>query len=162
MKRYRFEAAIQPSRGWGAFVIFPHSTLQEFGIKGRVPVQALFGGIPYTGSLMPSGSGFHFLGVRKSIRDQLGKEPGDLVRVELWKDELPRSVDLPEIFVSLLKKEKLFAAFETLSFTRRKEYRNYITTPKREETRGRRMARALELLRAETATRQAAPHPRKH
>ena len=54
MKRYRFEAAIQRSTGWGAFVLFPHDVQAEFHIKGRVPVQALFGGLPYSGSLMPS------------------------------------------------------------------------------------------------------------
>jgi D-alanine-D-alanine ligase-like ATP-grasp enzyme len=155
MKRYRFEAALQRSHGWGAFVIFPHSTEQEFGIKGRVPVQALFGGIPYTGSLMPSGAGYHFLGVTKAIREQLGKAAGDLIRVELWKDELPRSVELPEGFVNLLKKEKLSAAFEALSFTRRKEYRNYINSAKREDTRMRRTNKAIELLRAEMTASKA-------
>ena len=54
-----------------------------------------------------------------------------------------------------LKKEKLLAGFETLSMTRRKEYRNWLTTAKKEETRQRRMAKAVEILRSETAARES-------
>jgi hypothetical protein len=149
MKRYRFEAALQRSTGWGAFVFFPHDTQKEFGIKGRVPVQALLGGLPYTGSLMPCGTAYHFLGVPKAIREKLGKEPGELIKVELWKDDAPRIVELPEEFIQLLRKEKLLEEFEGLSLTRRKEYRNWITSAKREDTRLRRIAKAIDLLKTE-------------
>jgi len=149
MKRYRFEAAIQRSSGWGAYVLFPHDTQKEFGIKGRVPVQALLDSIPYTGSLMTCGTEHHLLAVPKAIRDALNKTPGDLIKVELWKDDAPRAVDLPEDFAKLLKEQKLLADFEKLTITRRKEYRNYITTAKREDTRQRRMTKAIALLKAE-------------
>jgi hypothetical protein len=159
MKRYRFEAAIQRSTGWGAFVLFPHDATTEFHIKGRVPVQARFGRLPYTGSLMPSAAGYHRLSVPREICTQLGKVPGDLIRVELWKDDSPRTVEMPGEFVCLLRREGLWAKFETLSLTRRKEYRNWILSAKRDETRSRRMVRALEILRKETEL-QAAPRPR--
>jgi hypothetical protein len=149
MKRYRFEAAIQRSTGWGAFVIFPHNAQEEFGIKGRVPVQALLGGLPYIGSLMAFGAGYHRLAVPKPICEQLGKTPGDLISVELWKDDAPRTVAVPEEFVRLLRKENLLLEFETLSVTRRKEYRNWILAAKRDETRRRRVMKAIGLLRAE-------------
>ena len=105
MKRYKFSAIIQRSSGWGAFVIFPHNVLQEFGIKGRVPVQALLDKIPYTGSLMTCGTPYHLLAVPKNIREKLGKEPGDPIAVEVWKDDAPRTIEQPEDFVKLLKKK---------------------------------------------------------
>jgi hypothetical protein len=153
MKRYRFETALQRSTGWGAFVFFPHNTQTEFGIKGRVPVQALIGGLPYTGSLMPTGATYHRLSIPKPIREALNKSPGDLIQVELWHDTAPRTVDLPEDFAKLLKEHKLLLAFENLTITRRKEYRNYIATPKREDTRQRRMIKALSLLKTDSKTR---------
>ncbi|HZL28828.1 MAG TPA: YdeI/OmpD-associated family protein [Acidobacteriaceae bacterium] len=153
MKRYRFEAAIQRSTGWGAFVFFPHDTQTEFGIKGRVPVQARLGGIPYTGSLMPRGEAFHLLAVPHAIMEQLNKKPGDLLEIDLWRDDEPRTVELPEEFTKLLCKEKLLAGFEKLPLTRRKEYRNWIASAKREETRQRRLAKAVERLRSEVKTR---------
>jgi hypothetical protein len=160
MKRYRFEAAIQRSTGWGAFIFFPHDTLAEFQRKGRVPVQALLGGLPYTGSLMPSAAGYHRLSVPREICAQLGKAPGDLIRVELRKDDAPRTVDMPEEFVRLLRKERLLAKFGALSLTRRKEYRNWILSAKRDETRSRRLLKALAILRDEGESRIAASRPR--
>jgi len=154
MKRFRFEAAIQRSdNGWGAFVLFPHDTQAEFGIKGKVPVQALLDGLPYTGTLMTMGMPCHILAVTKAIRDELGKAPGDLIQVELWKDDVPRTVDLPKDFAKLLKREKLLKDFEKLTMTRRKEYRNWLITAKREDTRQRRMTKAIELLKAELKSR---------
>jgi hypothetical protein len=157
MKRYRFDAAIQRSTGWGAFVLFPHNSEAEFHIKGRVPVQALLGGLPYTGSLMPSAAGYHRLAVPRTICKQLSKAPGDLIRIELWKDEAPRSLEMPPDFTHLLQRENLLPEFEALSLTRRKEYRNWILSAKRAETRSRRLIKALEFLRKEGKTRKAAP-----
>jgi len=149
MKHYKFTAAIQRSKGWGAYVIFPHSVQNEFGIKGRVPVQAKLGGLPYTGSLMTCGSGYHLLAIPKAIREQLGKQAGELLTVELWKDDTAQIVEQPAEFLKLLRKEKLLTKFETLSQTRRKEYRNWLTTAKREDTRQRRLAKAIEILKSE-------------
>ena len=70
-------------------------------------MQATFDGIPYTGSLVKYGQPQHMLGILKALREQLGKQPGDKVKVELWKDEAARTVDIPADFAALLKKEKL-------------------------------------------------------
>ncbi|MES2390850.1 MAG: YdeI/OmpD-associated family protein [Acidobacteriota bacterium] len=148
MKRYKFTAAIQRSSGWGAYVIFPHNVQQEFGRKGRIPVQAKLDGLPYTGSLMTCGTEYHLLAVPKDIREQLSKEPGDLIRIELHEDTEPRTVEQPADFHALLKKEKLIAAFEKLSMTRRKEYRNWLTSAKREDTRQRRLLKAIAILKS--------------
>ena len=153
MKHYRFEAAIQRSTGWGAFVFFPHDTQSEFGIKGRVPVQARLDGVPYTGSLMPRGEAFHLLAVPQAIMEQLNKKPGDLLEIDLWRDDEPRTVELPDDFIRLLRKETLLSGFEKLPLTRRKEYRNWLASAKRENTRQRRLLKAVETLRSEVKTR---------
>jgi hypothetical protein len=160
MRRYRFEAPIQRSTGWGAFILFPHDTMAEFHCKGRVPVRALLGGVPYIGSLMPSGAGYHRLSVPREICAQLGKAAGDLIKVDLWRDDAPRTVEIPEDFVRLLRKERLLMKFEALSITRRREYRNWLLSAKRDDTRSRRMVRALVILRAEGEPRHAASRSR--
>lgn len=88
-KVYRFQALIEPvPKKGGAFVRFPYDIRQEFG-KGRVKVAAAFDGEPYQGSLVsmgvknPDGSICYILGVRKDIRDKIGKQPGDMVEVTL-------------------------------------------------------------------------------
>ncbi len=146
MKKYSFTATIEPGPGGGAFVTFPYDVQKEFGAKGRIPVQASINNIPYTGSLMQCGGQFHMLGVLKSIREQLGKQYGDAVKVELWKDEAVRTVELPADFAALLKKEKLLPVFEKLSYTNRKEYVRWITEAKKEETRAARLTKSIAML----------------
>lgn len=81
-----FQATIEKPEGPGAFVEFPFSVMETFGVKARVPVRALFdSSVTYTGSLAPYG-GRHLLGVRKDIQAQLGKGPGDRVTVEIILD----------------------------------------------------------------------------
>jgi hypothetical protein len=147
MKKYTFEAKIESEPGGGAYVLFPYDVENEFGVKGRVPIQATFDGIPYSGSLIKYGRPQHMLGILKALREQLGKQPGDRVKVEVWKDDAVRTVEIPPSFAALLKREKLLLVFERLSYTHRKEYVRWITEAKKEETRTARLAKSVEMLR---------------
>jgi hypothetical protein len=147
MKKYKFKAKIEAGKGGGAYVFFPYDVEKEFGTKGRVPVKAKFEGVEYTGSLMTYGFPQHFLGVEKAIREKVGKGPGDMVNVELWKDEEERVVVIPPELLKLLKQEKLLPFFESLSFTHRKEYCRWIREAKKEETRLARLSKAVDMLK---------------
>lgn len=97
-KVYEFTAVIEPVPDrHGAFVRFPWDIRREFG-RGRVRVRATFDGMPYEGSLVnmgvknADGSVCYIIGVRKDIQAQLGKGPGDAVRVtiqELGQEDAP-------------------------------------------------------------------------
>src|ERR1700691_150273 len=104
MKKYKFKATIQPGMGGGAGVVFPYDVEKEFGTKANVPVKSTLDGVPYTGSLMNCGTIGHTLGVLKRIRARIGKDPGDIVDVELWRDEGERIVDVPPEFAKLMNK----------------------------------------------------------
>ncbi len=147
MKKYTFTAVLETSPGGGAFVFFPYDVEKEFATKGRVPIQATFDGVLYSGSLIKYRHPQHMVGLLKSIREQIGKQPGDKIKVVLWKDEEERVVEVPPAFTALLKKEKLLPVFEKLSFTHRKEYCRWISEAKKEETRDRRLSKAVEMLR---------------
>ena len=82
-KIYTFDAVIRKVPDIdGAYVEFPYDVRQEFG-RGRVKVRALFDGVPYDGSLVRMGTPCHIIGLRKDIRAQIGKQPGDTVRVSI-------------------------------------------------------------------------------
>ena len=147
MKKYKFKAQLQAGRGGGAYVFFPYDVEKEFGTKGKVPVQATFDGVRYKGSLFKYSYSQHVLGILKSIREQIGKQPGDTVDLAIWKDEELRTVEIPADFRNRLKKESLLPIFEKLSYTHRKEYCRWITEAKKEETRLRRLEKAVEMLR---------------
>ncbi|HET7608165.1 MAG TPA: YdeI/OmpD-associated family protein [Gammaproteobacteria bacterium] len=146
MKKYRFDAEIKEGRGGGAYVVFPYDVEKEFGTSGKVPVDATIDGEPEKSSLMRMGMPQHILGVAKAIREKIGKKPGNVVTIVLWKDDAPREVAVPPELQARMKKAGVLAFFESLSFTHRKEYCRWITEAKKEETRARRLARAIELL----------------
>jgi hypothetical protein len=147
MKRYTFKARIEPGVGGGAGVVFPYSVEREFGVKGRVAVKSTIDGVHYTGSLMKCGPESHMLGVLKSIRGKIGKGPGDIVDVVVWKDEEVRKAEVPVAFEESIKTEGVLPSFEKLCYTCRKEYCRWITEAKKEETRQARIAKAVQMLK---------------
>ena len=93
MKSYEFSAVIEKVPDVdGAYVVFPYDIRAEFG-KGRVKVHATFDGVPYDGSIVnmgvkrADGSVCYILGIRKDIRAQIGKQPGDSVFVTVAERE---------------------------------------------------------------------------
>ena len=86
MKRYEYGAVLHEEPDGGAWVVFPRDLRKEFG-RGRVKVHASFDGIPYDGSVVnmglknEDGSVCYVLGVRKAIRQKLGKVDGETIRV---------------------------------------------------------------------------------
>ncbi|MGA2252703.1 YdeI/OmpD-associated family protein [Terracidiphilus sp.] len=147
MKTYRFKAKIGGESGDNCSVYFPYDAEKEFGTRARVPVKATFDGAPYSGSLAKYSSVQHRIPVIEAIRAQIGKNIGDTIDVTITRDESERTVETPEDLAKLLKKEKLEAIFEKLSYSHRKEYVRWITEAKKEETRQRRLAKAMEMLR---------------
>lgn len=86
-KIYEFEAEIKKVPDIdGAYVEFPFDVKSEFG-KGRVPVHATFDGADYDGSLVRMKTPCHIIGIRKDIRAQIGKQPGDIIQVTIQERE---------------------------------------------------------------------------
>ncbi|MDR1583838.1 MAG: DUF1905 domain-containing protein [Prevotellaceae bacterium] len=88
-KVYEFEAEIQKVSGIdGAYVEFPYDLKEEFG-KGRIKVHAEFDGEPYDGSIVnmgikhEDGSICYIIGIRKDIRQKIGKQAGEKIRVRI-------------------------------------------------------------------------------
>ncbi len=80
---YEFDALIIKAPDMdAAYIEIPFDVKEAFG-KGRVPVRATFDGEPYDGQLVKMGTPRHIIGIRKEIREKIGKKPGDTVRVTL-------------------------------------------------------------------------------
>ena len=149
MKKYTFSAKLEDAGiGGNLFVYFPYDTKAEFGTRGFVRVHATIDGVDWRGSLVKYGPPQHMMPVVKAIREKIGKNPGDLIEVVLWKDDEERTVVVPPEFAKLMKKEGVLAAFEKLGYTHRKEYVRWITEAKKEETRQARMAKAIPMLKS--------------
>ena len=153
MKKYKFKAKIEAGDGGGAYVLFPYDTVKEFATKGKVPVKATFNGVSYSGSLIKYDNPLHMLGVSKAIRNQIGKQPGDTIEVVIWKDDEVRTVEVPAQLETLMARAGLLPFFNGLSYTHRKEYCRWINEAKKEETRLKRLGKAIEMLKKGVKTR---------
>jgi uncharacterized protein YdeI (YjbR/CyaY-like superfamily) len=92
--------------------------------------------------------GEFLVGLSKAVRQEAGAEAGDIVEVKLELDTAPREVEVPEALSKALAGDgEARAAFNGLAYTHRKEYARWIDEAKRDETRERRVAQALEMLR---------------
>ena len=69
-----------------AYVEFPYDVEKAFG-KKRVKVDAWFDGVAYSGILCRMGTEKHIIGIRKDIRQKIGKEAGDVVAVRIRERE---------------------------------------------------------------------------
>lgn len=146
-KKHTFSAKILDSGGGGAIVEIPFDVEKAFGSK-RPKVKATFDGVPYRGLLARMGGENHILIVLKDIREKIGKSFGDSVKVTVEADTAPRVLDIPKDLAGALKKDKAARAFfEKLSFTHRREYVKWIEEAKKEETRQRRIEKAMEMLK---------------
>ena len=64
-------------------------------------------------------------------------------------DEAPREVDVPaDLAAALAADPQATASFERMTFTHRKEYARWVAEAKRDETRQRRAAQAVEMIKA--------------
>ena len=146
----KFNAVLQPDpTGTGTFVVVPRELNGRLDLKGRPKIQAVIAGHPYRGSLMPMGDGRFCLGVLKAIQQSAGVKRGDTVTVELDLDAAPRIVEPPpDLARVLVRDKKAAAAWDKLSFTNKREMARSLEEARRPETRERRLAAALEKLRA--------------
>ena len=138
-------------RGPAAAVVLDDEQVAAVGEGAkRFPVKATVNGYTWSTSVTRMRGEF-LLGLNRAVREAAGVEAGDEVDVAIELETAPREVDIPEALAAALTTDPAaHAAFEKLAFTHRKEFARWVDEAKREETRARRVAKALELLREGT------------
>jgi hypothetical protein len=144
----QFRALLQ-SRGPAAAVVLDEAQVAAVGEGAkRFPVVATVNGYTWRTSVARMGGEF-LVGLSREVRDGAGVQAGDEVEVTIELDQAPREVDVPEALATALAGDpQASAVFERLAFTHRKEYARWIAEAKRDETRQRRVAQAVEMIRA--------------
>jgi hypothetical protein len=146
-KVFKFTAVIQNAGEGGAFVEVPFDVEEAFGSK-RPKVKATIEGVSYRGTLVRMGTECHLLIILKGIREQVGKTFGDEVKITVELDTEPRVVAIPKDLAGALKKDReAKIRFGKLSYTHQKEYVTWIEEAKKDETRQRRLAKTIVMLK---------------
>jgi Bacteriocin-protection, YdeI or OmpD-Associated/Domain of unknown function (DUF1905) len=145
----RFRAELRSaSDGGGAGFDVPLDVAAALSDAKRPPVTVTINGFEFRTRLAVYG-GQPMVGVSKANRAGAGIDIGDAVDVLIAVDTAPREIAVPPDLAEALAEEPAAAGtFDRLSFSHRREYVQWITEAKRPETRARRVADALERLRA--------------
>src|SRR5215475_7048227 len=148
MGAIQFRARLQP-RGPAAAVVLDDAQVAVVGEGARrFPVVATVNGYTWRTSVARMGGEF-LLGLSKEVRQGAGVAAGDEVDVTVELDTAPREVEVPEALAAALAADpQARASFERMAFSHRKEYARWVAEAKQEETRQRRVQRALEMIRA--------------
>ena len=147
MQPIEFEGVIEAASGGGACIPVPFDPSDVFGTRKSVRVVATYDGFEARSNVV-SMHGRAVLGVHKATREAIGKGTGASVAVSLIADTAERTVDIPpELALALAASLDLNAKFDALAYTPRKEFAGWISQAKKAETRERRLAKAIEMIK---------------
>ena len=126
----------------------PPEIVAGLGSSKKPAVKVTINGYTYRSTVAPMGGNF-MIPVSAEIREAAQVKAGDRLKVEIALDNEPREVELPPDFASELQRDAVAARFfEGLSYSNRKRFVYSIEEAKTPETRQRRIAKAVESLRA--------------
>jgi hypothetical protein len=147
MKKLEFTVKLEGRGTSVSWLNPPFEVVEVFGTRARVPVRGTINGFPFRSSLMPMG-GCHGMPINQALRKGAGVEDGDTISVVMERDDAERTVEVTPILKKELGKSKTAQAnWEKLSFTSQKEIVLSINGAKQEETRVRRLAKVMDILK---------------
>jgi Bacteriocin-protection, YdeI or OmpD-Associated/Domain of unknown function (DUF1905) len=147
MPQLEFECELEADQE-AVFFRVPAEVLAAIGRGKRAPVMVTINGYRHRTRIAVYG-GRYYVGLRREVREAAGVKVGDQLRVGLEYDAELRLVDLPEdLKAALANDPKAAAAFERLSYTSKKELVDWLAGAKHDDTRQRRLAQAMRMLRA--------------
>jgi hypothetical protein len=142
-------STVLEKRGPAAAVVLDDEQVAAIG-EGmkRFPVVATINGYTWRTTVTRMRGEF-LLGLNKEVRQGAGAEAGDTVDVAVRLDTEERTVEVPEALAQALAGDAdAQARYDALAFTHRKEFARWVAEAKREETRDRRIAQAIEMIKA--------------
>ncbi|MEO5925261.1 MAG: YdeI/OmpD-associated family protein [Bryobacteraceae bacterium] len=146
-QQHTFKAVIQEGRGGGAFAEVPFDVEEVFGEK-RPQVKATMEGESFVWRLIKMGGPHHIVGVPKGIRVKAGKNIGDTIEITVEADNSRPEVVVPtDLEAAFVGEDEAKEFFDGMAYTHRKEYVRWIESAKREETRVRRVEKAILMLK---------------
>ena len=152
----RFTAIIQRAgavSNSSAYIDFPYDLEETFGVGNLVPFKATFDNrVIYRGSLAKMSGQNAMLLLRKDVRVELGKEPGESVEVIVELDDAPREVIIPNDVKLALETAGLLETFESLPYRHRREHIDAIRKAIKLETRLQRIEKMFEQLAKKSNT----------
>ena len=143
----RFRAAILLSGKTATGIRVPQEVVESLGSGKRPRVRVTINGYTYRSTVTPLGGEF-MLPISAENRKSAGVAAGDEVDVDIELDTEPREVTVPSDFKEALDRDvDARRHFDGLSYSKKQRFVLPIEEAKTAETRQRRIAKALSMLR---------------
>jgi hypothetical protein len=136
------------------FITLPEAASSKLPSRGQTTVEGTLNGYPFTATLEPDGRGGHWLKVARKLREAAGAPgtagltPGDVVTLEIapvaGEPEPKVPADLRQALATAAARVR--AAWSDVTPAARRDFIHWITSPKRPETRVKRIATACDML----------------
>lgn len=144
----RFRTVILAAGKTATGIAVPDEIVESLGQGRRPPVRVTVGGHTYRSTVAVMG-GRYMIGLSAGNRSAAGVAAGDEVDVELELDTAPRELVVPDDFAAALAAEPAAGKFfDGLSYSNRQWHVLSVEGAKTAETRARRIAKSVEMLRA--------------
>jgi hypothetical protein len=143
----RFRTTIQQSGKTATGIQVPDEVVEALGSGRRPAVKVTINGYTYRNTVAVLG-GVYMVGVSAEHRAGAGVAGGDEVDVDVELDTAPREVTVPADFAAALDAEpNARRTFDGLSYSNKSWHVLQVTGAKTDETRQRRIAKSVDLLK---------------
>jgi hypothetical protein len=148
MAEQRFHTTVLQSDKSATGIVIPNDVVMALGAGKKPPVTVTLNGYTYR-STIATVNGRFMVGVSADVRAASGVKGGDEVEVTIEHDTAPREVTVPDDLAAALAREPEGRRFfDGLNYSLRKMHAESVATAKSPETRERRLAKIVELMRA--------------
>jgi hypothetical protein len=143
----RFHTTILQSGKTATGIRIPDEIVEGLGAGKKPPVRVTINGYTYRSTVAVMGGDF-MVGVNADNRAGAGVAGGDEVDVDIELDTAPREVNVPADLAAALDAEPAARrTFDALSYSNKSWHTLQVEGAKTDETRQRRIARSVEILR---------------
>jgi hypothetical protein len=144
----KFRTTILQAGKTATGIAIPPEIVEGLGAGKRPPVRVTINGYTYRSTVAVM-SGKFMVGISAERRAEAKVSGGEEVDVDIQLDTAPREVTVPDDLAAALKRDaKAKRAFDGLSFSNKQRHVLSVEGAKTPETRTRRIAKAIETLRA--------------
>ena len=142
----KFRGTLELNGKTATGVKVPADLVEALGSGKRPAVTVTIGSHTWRTTVAPY-AGQYYVGVSRENREGAGVAAGEEVEIEIDLDTEPRVIDAPDDLAQALSLDDAAEEFfDSLSYSHRRAYVDWITSAKKPETRERRIGQAVEML----------------
>jgi len=129
------------------FLQLPKNVSAKLPSRGQTPVEGHFNGQPFQAVLDPDGQKGHWLKVTKKLREDAGAKVGDTVTLDIAPAQKESEPKVPaDLKKALAAAPEAKAVWSDITANARRDWIQWITSARKEETRAKRVASACDML----------------